>query len=438
MIFIDHKINTYQIITIPFELDDNHIKKVFDELPEPDTTKWRLLRHVNDGETLIEYTGTSSSLTNLEVGKGYWFNAIEDAMIFIGAGKSPLVTRENPYVITLENGWNQIGNQYNFEIKWSDVIAANDSIDEDLGPLRLFKNGTFVDGQLLEPFRGGFVRWNGGDTPVLIIPLVSNETAGGRTSEINTNNYPISDESWEVQLSLETAQMTNNLSGFGMHPLANLSKDRFDEITVPRFFNYLEVNFYHLEFDAPKFSKDIVPTQENHIWEFNVETNVGNGGTSMSWENNYFGNNLQNLILYDLTNQKVTDMKGQNHYTFPKAIDTKFKIIFGSTSFIANNLKPTQITLGPNHPNPFQNSTQIPFSLSKSDEVFQVSLEIYDLTGKKIRELINDIFKPGFYSINWDGTNQMGQKLPAGIYIYSLSINNGYQSKVISKKLIVK
>ena len=59
-----------------------------------------------------------------------------------------------------------------------------------------------------------------------------------------------------------------------MHPDALSSKDRYDEITVPRFFDYLEINFMHPEYPAPKFARDVVPTQDQFVWDFVVENNL--------------------------------------------------------------------------------------------------------------------------------------------------------------------
>ncbi|MDH5186580.1 MAG: T9SS type A sorting domain-containing protein, partial [candidate division WOR-3 bacterium] len=74
-----------------------------------------------------------------------------------------------------------------------------------------------------------------------------------------------------------------------------------------------------------------------------------------------------------------------------------------------------------NSPNPFNRSTAIKYSVRKSGEV---SIKIYDIAGKLVRNLVNDNKKPGTYSIRWNGTDDSGRKLPAGVYFYCLKTSN--------------
>ena len=74
---------------------------------------------------------------------------------------------------------------------------------------------------------------------------------------------------------------------------------------------------------------------------------------------------------------------------------------------------PARITLGQNYPNPFSLSTVIPFTL---DERTRVKLRVYDITGRLVRELVDEERPPGLYG---DVTFE-GGSLASGIYIYRL------------------
>lgn len=74
-----------------------------------------------------------------------------------------------------------------------------------------------------------------------------------------------------------------------------------------------------------------------------------------------------------------------------------------------------------NSPNPFNRSTLIRYSVKNSGNV---SIKIYDIAGKLVRNLANGNKKPGAYSINWNGTDDLNKKLPAGVYFYRLIITN--------------
>ncbi len=78
--------------------------------------------------------------------------------------------------------------------------------------------------------------------------------------------------------------------------------------------------------------------------------------------------------------------------------------------------------LYPSHPNPFNNSTTIKYSLEKTG---LVSLKIYDLLGKEVRSLTNNIQQPGAYRLIWNGKNNSGQIIASGTYLLKLTVSSG-------------
>ena len=50
----------------------------------------------------------------------------------------------------------------------------------------------------------------------------------------------------------------------------------------------------------------------------------------------------------------------------------------------------------------------------------RVSLRIYDITGKMVKELVNKRVGPGNYTVTWDGTNSNGKKVRNGHYFVNL------------------
>ena len=93
-----------------------------------------------------------------------------------------------------------------------------------------------------------------------------------------------------------------------------------------------------------------------------------------------------------------------------------------------DNIKPT-IALKGNSPNPFNRSTVINYTLSNNSFV---TITIRDFAGKIIRTLINEKQPAGERSVLWDGTNDRRQKVPSGIYIYSLQT----EKQSISGKMV--
>jgi hypothetical protein len=81
-----------------------------------------------------------------------------------------------------------------------------------------------------------------------------------------------------------------------------------------------------------------------------------------------------------------------------------------------------------NYPNPFTTSTAFVFTLTGSDVPQNIKIEIMTITGKIVREITKDELGPlhigrNITEFKWDGTDQYGQKLANGIYLYRVVTN---------------
>ena len=84
---------------------------------------------------------------------------------------------------------------------------------------------------------------------------------------------------------------------------------------------------------------------------------------------------------------------------------------------------PLTFELKQNYPNPFNPSTNIEFAVPVSGHVV---LEIYDINGRKIQELVNETLSAGAHSATFNASN-----LASGLYIYRLRTG----SNVLTKKM---
>ncbi len=71
-----------------------------------------------------------------------------------------------------------------------------------------------------------------------------------------------------------------------------------------------------------------------------------------------------------------------------------------------------------NYPNPFNPETIIEYTIP---EQTRVKLVVYNLLGQAINILTDNVQSSGLHIIRWNGTNNAGQKVPSGIYLYKLS-----------------
>ena len=91
--------------------------------------------------------------------------------------------------------------------------------------------------------------------------------------------------------------------------------------------------------------------------------------------------------------------------------------------------KPVSCVLSQNYPNPFNPETEIRFKLAESCDVH---LQIFNTLGREIRTLIRSKLSFGEHGIYWDGTDNTGNPVPSGIYLYQLKAGDFIQSKKMS------
>lgn len=90
------------------------------------------------------------------------------------------------------------------------------------------------------------------------------------------------------------------------------------------------------------------------------------------------------------------------------------------------SIEANSFTLEQNFPNPFSNGTTIHYSLERHE---QVSIEIFSMEGKRVKTLMSN--KPhgnGVYTIEWDGTNDSGARVEAGVYIFRFRAGSKVQT----------
>ena len=87
---------------------------------------------------------------------------------------------------------------------------------------------------------------------------------------------------------------------------------------------------------------------------------------------------------------------------------------------------PGQIILHGNYPNPFNPSTTIKLELTKDDFV---RLVIYDLRGRMVKQLIHSDLETGEWKVTWNGTDDSGKMVSAGIYLCVLKSDTYAQTK---------
>ena len=118
---------------------------------------------------------------------------------------------------------------------------------------------------------------------------------------------------------------------------------------------------------------------------------------------------ITDLSLHDPSRKLVAATYGRSMYAFDLT-----QIGIGPTDIEpVAEIPPEHIDLLENYPNPFASSSTIRFSLTTASDV---SVEIYDLTNRKIATLQQKYYSAGIHELVWDGRDSFGNDVSAGRY----------------------
>ena len=78
---------------------------------------------------------------------------------------------------------------------------------------------------------------------------------------------------------------------------------------------------------------------------------------------------------------------------------------------------PDEFSLHQNYPNPFNPVTKIEYDIPEEGNM---SLRVYDLMGREVRTLVNGLQRAGYHEILWNGMNNKGEQVAAGLYLYQM------------------
>mgnify|MGYP005699468795 FL=1 len=221
-----------------------------------------------------------------------------------------------------------------------------------------------------------------GGTGVFEIHMVNTET-------INILEFEITD--------MPDNMVVTNITGLG----------RFDDGTIDGGSGETEDgNFYFLGYD---FATAIEPG-EGPILEIEVEFNENLNNSSIVFM-------ISSISAGDVNAVPVT------------ILADNFGQFSGYLNTMSEGILPQDFQLQQNYPNPFNPSTVINYSLPY---VSDVKLNVYDMNGRRVNSLINQIQEAGTHSITWNAKDFRGNAISAGVYLYKLEAGG----RVFTEKMV--
>ncbi|MDL5051556.1 hypothetical protein QQ054_36740 [Oscillatoria amoena NRMC-F 0135] len=411
-------VSNYRIIGIPYTLTGS-ITQVFTDIGPADKSKYRIFRY----EPSQNYAEGPGDFNTIERGKGYFIIQAgnrSDIVLKMGSQQAPANHRNNLYQISLHDGWNLIGNPYTVPINWDNVKAFTGNNGGALGQLKVYGSGSFSNATQLEAFQGAFVNVTGSQT--ITIPFLGQTTPGGREKpEFVTD---LSQPNWKTGLTLSQGELVNQLSEFGMHPVASVQFDETDDFNPPSLFGFAEINFPHPEHRYGSFASDIVNPQPEYVWRFNADVSQPYDA-ELSWNNALFGNNNLELYLYDVQTNRVINMREDNRYVFAPEQSKQFKIYYGVD--IRERIGPDEVQVLAPYPNPFGLKQPVTISIglpeNPGNQKYAVNLVIRNSMGQQVYAY-GDQLSPGIHNLTWDGRRPDGEGSSQGFYVYTVRAGN--------------
>ena len=112
----------------------------------------------------------------------------------------------------------------------------------------------------------------------------------------------------------------------------------------------------------------------------------------------------------------IFDLNGQSEHVLVDII-FYFNETVSTITDVAGQEGPKSFNLMDNYPNPFNPYTTLRYEILKDEKV---EITVYDLSGRVVRKLLNNVQKAGQNHIQWNGLNDQGMTVSSGSYLYNI------------------
>ena len=443
----------YRMVSVPLDFGDftgtfGDLVSDQGEFGPYDVTRWRCLRYLPESAAYGELsTPGLAGAFRPEPGRAYWLIAAEANRL----DTAPVAGRSLPtgaaWPVELAPGWNQIGNPFAFPVAWSDVdVADGEGAPADtLVTALLAGDGGVI--AVLPPFGGGWIR-NLAPTP-LQLRFTPREAPPQEAAK------PKSGGGWLLRIvtagvDAGTGHSRDAAVVVGAQAGAREQWDPADAPAPPsapdQIFKVSVANLAWSRFAGP-YVRDIRPplvqaaggdATAGHGWDLMVGQTAAAMPAPRDAHLRVEG--LETMpdglraVLIDRQLRRHVDLTPGLRYPLvvrgPAADGEsgRFRLEVGTADYIAAALEgavdtpPTATALLPVSPNPFNPATVLRYELA---EAGSVRLCVYDLRGHRVRELVGAAQPAGRYEVLWDGRDERGQGLGAGVYVARLDAPGG-------------
>lgn len=410
--------DTYRMISIPAAVEASDLAAVFDDYGAYEPKRWRVLRwdpQAEDYEELPEFGDTP-----VAPGQAFWVITREGESFTLGEGQA--TDAAEPHTITLEPGWNQVGNPYAFPV---DVASLD--LPDDTEIARYDGQEYRYDVQELAPWEGYFM-YNASDSPVTVtVPPVEASEEDEDTAQAKSTRGA-ADYTMRITAQLGDGALRDTENVIGLASEARVGRDRMDYAEAPPVGDHVRLSI--LEDDERLAGSFKPPRSDGQWWDLEVTASVKEAlptrkrvQVRLHEQGQRPGGHRRYVIDRDAgTAIEVEDG------TFDVELDReqpvrRLRVILGTPEFAEAHAEDASLesftdALHASYPNPFAQSTTVPYQLRTQQRVV---IEVYNMLGQRVRTLVDAKQEAGTHEVQWDGRNAQGMPVASGTYVLRMT-----------------
>jgi hypothetical protein len=371
---------------------------------------------------------------------GYYHRVSETGQILPGFGYWRKATDTNTVVIPRSNvldsvvtitlykgdmGWNQIASPFPYPVVWpypGILWQWNDSTHD------------FMEADsVLRPWQGYWVM-----TDSTMTVRLTNRPLFEQISMAKKNVAKFTDKNnWQVRVKLTGASNTDAENIFGFSAAARNGYDANDAAKPPRMSDYQYMFFSHPEWKrgCNEYARDIRRTL-NRVEAYTIGITPGSGKQAPVISFVGCAKVSPSVLFYLAGEKDLIQIEEGKTYPIEKSSKVLYKTLFVTTdkNFLRNF--PRSFNLGLPYPNPTRRMATIQYSLPyhigqpgvSAIDPYKVGIALYDVMGRQVRQLVSTMKEPGNYSVSWDGKNNAGLYVAAGMYFCRMNAAGTFES----------
>lgn len=372
------------------------------------------------GQTVSEFPRTN----DMVAGKAFWLITRSGVDLW-DTGPGTTFPLDGEFQIGLSEGWNFIGNPFNFSIPVDRLRTAD---GQDL-VLRTYGSGGYNSPSnpvtAMQPFVG-YAVFSESQTTLFVDPTPasgSSAAEAGKQQRVQARFDP----DWRIRIIGRTAQAQDADNVAGVMRTATAGRDAVDWAEPPFVSGAVSVSFPRPGWGrAQRFSTDIRPVPaRGDAWTFEVSTNAARP-VSLVFDGVQQVPPGWDVWLLDEKLKVARDLQAASRYELDAPVPEekrRFQLVVGTSAFVKERLQsaealPGSYALESVFPNPSRGQTTIRFGLPQEEDV---TVEVYNVLGQRVATLLQRASrKEGFHAVQWDGRDGQGAALASGVYFIRL------------------